>query len=165
MPCFPEPRAFILFGCLYNAVRSKRTLEARKLEPIGPVLFLSIYIYLYITKPRGQEKINPLAILFGMRAVFSLGPCTGLKLQCFLIVLMSFYAVFVQLGKFPVTGCCACTQMNSKRPLEPKCLDVEFWAIRFRFKMPTVQNLGPTSTVQPVRFLIGTRPKEHIEDH
>ena len=122
-------------------------------------------IYIYISKPRGQEKINPLAILFGMRVLFSLGPCTGLKLQCFLIVLMSFYAVFVQLGKFPVTGCCACTQMNSKRPLEPKCLDVEFWAIRFRFKMPTVQNLGPTSTVQPVRFLIGTRPKEHIEDH
>ena len=107
-----------MFSCAWGlytfwvstAVMSKSTLEARKLEPIGPVLFLSIYIYLYITKPRGQEKINPLAILFGMRAVFSLGPCTGLKLQCFLIVLMSFYTVFSQLGKFPVPGCCACTQ-------------------------------------------------------
>jgi hypothetical protein len=145
-------------GVYYNAVRSKSTLEARKLEPIGPVLFLSIY---YQTqRPRKNQPSRHF-----MRAVFSLGPCTGLKLQCFLIVLMSFYAVFVQLGKFPVTGCCACTQMNSKRPLEPKCLDVEFWAIRFRFKMPTVQSLGPTSTVQPVRFLIGAHPKEHIEDH
>ena len=141
----------LYFRCLMQW-GPKSTLETLRLCCLK---FLGVWTILNIL-PNSETKqnINPFAILFGMRVIFSLGPC------CLL-----YFAVFGQLGKFPVAEYYV-HKMNSKRPSEPKCVDVEFLAIRVpRFKKPTVQNLGPNSAVQPVRFLIGACPKEHIEDH